>query len=121
VRIRARVLLARSRVVQGRPIAGHESRWWREKVSANRKRDARKEAALREEGIRVLVVWQCEIFDEAMVTNRLCRFLSTPGKSWAAGRVAARRGHGSGLSHRCVTTCAAKAGERTSSMRRDDR
>src|SRR4051794_35741954 len=36
------------------------SEWWQRKVRDNQARDARKEAAMRELGFRVEVVWQCE-------------------------------------------------------------
>jgi DNA mismatch endonuclease Vsr len=45
--------------------------WWQEKISANRKRDARKAAAMQRLGFRVVVVWQCELLDERAVTTRL--------------------------------------------------
>lgn len=45
--------------------------WWRTKISANRRRDARKEAALRALDFSVLVVWQCELVDEATLVRRL--------------------------------------------------
>jgi DNA mismatch endonuclease Vsr len=45
--------------------------WWREKISANRKRDARKVAAMRELGFRVAVVWQCELLVPSVATRRL--------------------------------------------------
>ena len=45
--------------------------FWTEKFAANVVRDARQEAALRALGWRVLVVWQCESRDEAVVERRL--------------------------------------------------
>jgi DNA mismatch endonuclease Vsr len=47
------------------------TRWWKEKVSANRKRDARKESAMRNLGFRVAVIWQCELVDSKAVARRL--------------------------------------------------
>lgn len=37
------------------------AKFWKHKALANRARDARKEAGLRERGWRVFVVWQCEV------------------------------------------------------------
>jgi DNA mismatch endonuclease (patch repair protein) len=38
--------------------------FWEAKLTANAARDARNEAALRSEGWRVVVVWECETRDE---------------------------------------------------------
>lgn len=45
--------------------------FWTEKFAANVARDARQEAALRVLGWRTLVIWQCEIRDEAAVERKL--------------------------------------------------
>lgn len=50
--------------------------FWTEKIAANRKRDARKVAALRAAGLRVLTVWQCEARDERRLSARLRRTLT---------------------------------------------
>jgi DNA mismatch endonuclease Vsr len=47
------------------------TRWWREKIMANKDRDARKETALRALGFRVEIIWQCELLDEARIIRRL--------------------------------------------------
>jgi len=47
------------------------SAFWTEKFASNMARDARQEAALRDLGWRVLVVWQCETRDEAEVERKL--------------------------------------------------
>lgn len=49
-------------------------RWWREKIAANRARDAHKEKALRALGFRVDVVWQCELDHEPRLARRLSKF-----------------------------------------------
>lgn len=51
------------------------SDFWTAKISSNRERDHRKEAELRQQGFRVLTIWQCEISDEAALRNRLRLFL----------------------------------------------
>lgn len=45
----------------GRQISKSNTSFWVEKIDANRKRDARKTAALRKAGWRVVVVWECEV------------------------------------------------------------
>jgi DNA mismatch endonuclease (patch repair protein) len=45
--------------------------FWTAKFAANVVRDARQEAALKELGWRVLVIWQCEIRNEAAVERKL--------------------------------------------------
>jgi DNA mismatch endonuclease Vsr len=60
-------------------------RWWAEKILANRKRDARKEAAMWGLGFRVAVVWQCELLDESLATLRLKQFLGL-GKGREGGK-----------------------------------
>jgi len=49
--------------------------WWTEKLSANVERDARKETQLRDLGLRVLVVWQCELREPDKLSRKLVRFL----------------------------------------------
>lgn len=48
--------------------------FWVDKFETNTARDARVQAALREQGYRVLVVWECETQD-VRATNRLRRRL----------------------------------------------
>ena len=47
------------------------TKWWQEKITANKARDARKEEAMRALGFRVEVVWQCELADEPRLLVRL--------------------------------------------------
>ena len=49
--------------------------YWTAKVARNRARDARSEAALAELGWRVMVIWECELKDEAALDARLRRTL----------------------------------------------
>ncbi len=65
-RIRSRVFLAWPWLAQ-RFNAGT----WAEKISANRLRDARDQAALRAAGWRVETVWECQIDDGALKTLNL--------------------------------------------------
>lgn len=48
---------------------------WRDKIEANRIRDAKNIAALRELGWDVLVVWECEVRDQARLASNLRDFL----------------------------------------------
>jgi DNA mismatch endonuclease (patch repair protein) len=45
--------------------------FWQEKFRANRRRDARKIRELRQLGLRVVVVWECEVRDPAALAARL--------------------------------------------------
>lgn len=56
-------------------IPATNTEWWAEKIDANRERDQRKERALRDLGLRVLIVWECELRDEAKLRRRLGRLL----------------------------------------------
>lgn len=49
--------------------------FWTMKLEGNRKRDARKVAALEKAGWRVFVAWECELKDLEALTERLRRFL----------------------------------------------
>jgi DNA mismatch endonuclease (patch repair protein) len=45
--------------------------FWIAKLEGNRRRDARKIRQLRAAGYRVLLLWECEVDDEAQVLRRL--------------------------------------------------
>lgn len=47
------------------------ARFWREKFEANRERDARKIRELRRAKYKVIVVWQCEADNRALLRARL--------------------------------------------------
>lgn len=49
--------------------------FWRKKFESNVSRDVRNRAALQERGWDVLVLWECEVSDAKLLTNRLQRFL----------------------------------------------
>jgi DNA mismatch endonuclease (patch repair protein) len=49
--------------------------YWEEKFQANIARDAARLAELRELGWEVLVVWECETFNRAALSERLRSFL----------------------------------------------
>jgi DNA mismatch endonuclease (patch repair protein) len=53
-------------------------RYWTEKLAANQKRDTESQAALREQGWDVLVVWECEVENSGATVDRMIRFLSGP-------------------------------------------
>jgi DNA mismatch endonuclease Vsr len=50
--------------------------WWQAKLARNVERDARNLTALRDAGWSVLVLWECEVKDEAVLTARLRSFLA---------------------------------------------
>ena len=49
--------------------------YWRAKIAGNRERDRRTSAAIRRDGWRVLIVWECQSHDRGRLTGRLRRFL----------------------------------------------
>ncbi|HMN70722.1 MAG TPA: very short patch repair endonuclease [Rhodoblastus sp.] len=49
--------------------------YWRAKIARNVARDARAQAELAALGWRALVVWECELADEAALVRRLTDFL----------------------------------------------
>jgi DNA mismatch endonuclease, patch repair protein len=51
--------------------------YWREKLTQNRVRDARKCRDLRRLGFRVVLVWECQLRDPCRVEERLTRLLQT--------------------------------------------
>lgn len=53
--------------------------FWRTKIGRNRLRDAETVAALACEGWRSIVVWECDLKNDAAVLQRLCDFLGAPG------------------------------------------
>lgn len=55
------------------------TRFWREKFAANRKRDARKIKQLRSAGFRVLVIWQCKTKDRDALRSRLSNLCKAGG------------------------------------------
>lgn len=52
--------------------------WWEDKFHDNRARDRRVAAALRRDGYRVVIVWECETRDERTLEKRLRAALSRP-------------------------------------------
>ena len=68
------------------PIANRA--FWSEKIAANRRRDARKARSLREQGYRVLTVWECETKNVPGLNRKLTRFADG---LWSRGGHASRR------------------------------
>lgn len=50
--------------------------YWSEKIARNRARDRAATTALRAQGWRVLIVWECALRNRRAVEQRLSRFLS---------------------------------------------
>jgi DNA mismatch endonuclease (patch repair protein) len=55
--------------------------YWESKLAANKARDARKEAELRELGWQTLAVWQCELSNREALEAALTNFLGPPRKT----------------------------------------
>ncbi len=53
--------------------------FWMKKFAANVARDARQEAALRARGWRILVVWQCETKNQALIVHKLTASIACRG------------------------------------------
>ena len=51
--------------------------YWGAKIERNRTRDARVRGELEAAGWRALVVWECELKDEAALSERLRAFLDS--------------------------------------------
>ena len=51
--------------------------YWKSKISRNRERDKESEEALREDGWRVLTVWECQMKETAALRECLHTFLET--------------------------------------------
>ena len=52
--------------------------FWEPKLTGNRLRDLRDQAALKAAGWRILVVWECELGDKEQLQNRIKAFLEKP-------------------------------------------
>src|SRR5262249_10145192 len=59
---------------RGRPPKINQA-FWRQKITANRERDARTNEALGARGFRVLTVWQCELDDRDHLNRKLAAFV----------------------------------------------
>lgn len=49
--------------------------YWLKKLQRNKTRDANNQAQLKEQGWKVLVIWECEIKDLDMLAERIVQFL----------------------------------------------
>lgn len=56
-------------------------KFWAEKLEANRLRDARKTTALRGTGLRVTIVWECQLKNPERLRRRLETFLCPSRRS----------------------------------------
>lgn len=51
--------------------------FWQHKIARNRERDSQTQRQLRNEGWKVLTVWQCETKNKASLEKKLSRFLES--------------------------------------------
>lgn len=70
--------------------------WWLAKLERNRERDRAKEAALRAQGLHVVVVWECETRDEATLQRRLAEYFERTANRQGEGQRANREPGSSG-------------------------
>lgn len=61
-------------------VPGSRLEYWVPKLSRNQQRDKAVQAALKEQGWRSLVVWECELKDTAAALKRVRRFLGTDAR-----------------------------------------
>jgi DNA mismatch endonuclease, patch repair protein len=59
----------------GRRVPKSRIAFWRTKFARNVDRDERVKHALHSAGWKALVIWECELRDEARIRNRIRRFL----------------------------------------------
>lgn len=53
--------------------------FWLAKLNGNVERDTRNEAALRDLGWKVLVIWECEVEDEKRLSRKILRSIGREG------------------------------------------
>lgn len=61
-------------------VPGSRLEYWGPKLSRNQQRDSAAQAALKEQGWRYLVVWECELKDAAAALKKVRRFLETAAR-----------------------------------------
>lgn len=66
---------AKTKGGSGSRIPSSNSEFWGPKLAANRVRDAKKIWALRQQGFRVAVVWECELTKRAATQKRIKNFV----------------------------------------------
>ena len=61
---------------RGARMPTSNAEYWRAKISRNMARDVASQAALKSQGWRTAVIWECELKDLPSLRRRLARFLS---------------------------------------------
>ena len=56
-------------------VPGSRLEYWEPKLQRNQQRDIAAQAALKEQGWRFLVVWECELKDAAIARRKVTQFL----------------------------------------------
>lgn len=69
---------------RGSRIPAANQRFWQEKLACNRKRDAKKCLQLRKLGFKVVIVWECELFDVLALKERLSHIVQLRGINGSA-------------------------------------
>jgi DNA mismatch endonuclease (patch repair protein) len=70
-------------------VPGSRLEYWGPKLRRNQERDSLAQSSLKQQGWRYLVVWECELKDEAAASHRVTQFLGRVAHS--AGRTRNRR------------------------------
>lgn len=53
------------------------SEYWSQKISANKQRDSRTIRSLAREDWKTLILWECELSDEARLERKLRKYLES--------------------------------------------
>jgi len=60
---------------RGARVPKNNREYWETKITRNMERDSRHDEVLRREGWRILIVWECQIKEQAALVERIRRFL----------------------------------------------
>lgn len=60
---------------RGARVPKNNREYWETKIARNRERDNHHDEELRREGWRILIVWECQIEEQAALIERIRRFL----------------------------------------------
>lgn len=77
---------SKTKSANGSRVPKTRADFWSNKLGANRSRDAKRCRELRQIGYRVLIVWECNLFDPELVASRLRRFCTGRERVCAAER-----------------------------------
>lgn len=62
---------------RGKRVPKTNIQYWKEKINRNTYRDKKNQNTLERAGWKVLVIWECQIKDEALIEKKLRQFLES--------------------------------------------